>query len=59
MESNRIKPPLRNHTHCQVARKDHLTSQNLAKSMAAPTLTEKKAQAYNNVSYVIGQLVVN
>ena len=30
------------------------TSQNLSKSMAAPTLTEKKARAYNKVYKSLG-----
>ena len=29
------------HTHCQVARKAHRTSQNLSKSMSLPTLTKR------------------
>jgi len=32
-----LTPTLRNHTHYQVSRKAHRTSQNLAISMAAPT----------------------
>ena len=39
----------RNHTHSQVARKTNRTNQNLPMSMAASTLMEKKARAYNNV----------
>ena len=31
------KPTLRSHTHCQVAQKAHRKSQNLSKSMSAPT----------------------
>jgi len=33
---------IRIHTHCQVARKAHRTSQNLSKSMAAPTHERRK-----------------
>jgi len=40
------RPALRIHTHWQVAQTKN-TSQNLPKSMATPTLTEKKARAYN------------
>lgn len=46
-------PPLRNHTHCQVAQKSRHTNQNLSKSMAAPThrqTEEYKARKPNNVS---------
>ena len=35
-------PTLCIHTHCQVARKTNRTSQNLSKSMAAPTLLKRK-----------------
>jgi hypothetical protein len=31
-------PALSKHTHCQVAQKSSRTSQNLSKSMSAPTL---------------------
>ena len=37
------RPPLSIHTHCQVAQKANRTSQNLSKSMAAPTLDERKS----------------
>jgi len=47
-------PTLHGHTHCQVAQKTNHTSQNLSKSMAAPTLTEKKARAYNKVYKSLG-----
>lgn len=50
---------LRNHTHCQVAQKANRTSQNLSKSMAAPTLTEKKARAYNKVYKSLGSKWLN
>ena len=43
------KANAKSHTHCQVAQKSRHTNQNLSKSMAAPTLTEKKARAYNKV----------
>jgi len=46
-------PTLRNHTHWQVAQ-SRPSSQNLPKSMAAPTLTEKKARAYNKVYKSLG-----
>ncbi len=49
-----MKATLRTHTHCQVAQKANRTSQNLSKSMAAPTLTEKKARAYNKVYISLG-----
>jgi hypothetical protein len=42
-----------NHTHWQVAQ-SLPANQNLPKSMAAPTLTEKKARAYNKVYKSLG-----
>lgn len=47
-----FNPPLRNHTHCQVAQKSHRTDRNLSKSMAAPThgqIAEEKELKHNNV----------
>jgi hypothetical protein len=46
------KPTHSNHTHCQVAQKANSTSQNLSKSIFAPTLKNeinKIKTAYNNV----------
>lgn len=43
-------PTLRIHTHWQVA-KSRPTSQNLPKSMAAPTLTEKKKMKTRKHNY--------
>jgi hypothetical protein len=37
------RPPLSTHTHCQVAQKANRTSQNLPKSMAAPTHGRRKS----------------
>lgn len=41
-------PTLRIHTHWQVAQSNR-TSQNLPKSMAAPTLTEKKKHGHTTL----------
>ena len=42
-------PTHRSNRHCQVAQKANRISQNLSKSLAAPSLTEKKARAYNKM----------
>lgn len=48
-----MKATLRTHTHCQVAQKANRTSQNLSKSMAAPTLTEKKKKKHGHTTMAI------
>ncbi len=47
-----MKPTLRNHRHWQVAQSSR-TSQNLPKSMAAPTLTEKKMKKHGHTTLCI------
>ena len=47
-----MKPTLRIHTHWQVAQTSS-TSQNLPKSMAAPTLTEKKMKKHGHTTLCI------
>ena len=54
-----MKATLRTHTHCQVAQKANRTSQNLSKSMAAPTHGRKKARLPNSVYVAIAGEVVN
>jgi len=55
-------PTLRNHTHCQVARKSRHTNQNLSKSMAAQShgqTAEEKALKHNNVYKALGDKWLN
>lgn len=47
-----MKPLLRIHTHWQVTQSSR-TSQNLPKSMAAPTLTEKKMKKHGHTTLAI------
>ena len=47
-----MKPTLRIHTHWQVAQSSR-TSQNLPKSMATPTLTEKKMKKHGHTTLAI------
>jgi len=45
-------PTLISHTHCQVAQSNR-TSQNLSKSMSAPTLKNKKKIKHENTTMAI------
>ena len=47
-----MKPTLSIHTHWQVAQNSR-TSQNLPKSMAAPTLTEKRMKKHGHTTLCI------
>ena len=49
---NTIMPNITTHTHCQVAQVKS-SSQNLSKSMAAPTLTEKKMKKHRHTTMAI------
>jgi len=55
-------PTLSIHTHCQVAQKAHRTSQNLSKSMAAPTLLKRKhghtTKAIRNAGKVLNMNII-
>jgi hypothetical protein len=49
-------PSLRNHTHCQVAKKSQHTVQNLSKSMAAQTHGLTEVIKHENTTHNIKQL---
>ena len=52
-------PTLSIHTHCQVAQKANRTSQNLSKSMAAPTDGRKESTGIQHCIKAIAGEVVN
>ncbi len=51
-------PTLSKYTHCQVAQKANLTSQNLSKSMAAPTHGRKESTSKQHCIRAIAGAVV-